>query len=369
MTTETTTAAVLREPGGALSLETVDVARPESGEVLVRIVGVGICHTDLGVIAAPAEGQLPIVLGHEGSGIVEAIGEGVTTVKVGDRVALSYASCGQCDVCRRGLPMHCREFITRNLVGARTDGTTPLSIDGAPVLGAWFGQSSWAGLSITQERNCVVVDDDVPLELLGPLGCGIQTGAGAVLNTLNPREGSSIAIFAAGSVGLSAILAAKVAGCSQIIAVDLDDARLQRARELGATHTVNSGTEDPAAAIIEITGGLGAEYSVDCIGLAPVVRAALECLQTPGVCASVGFQGIPNEITVDQGHLLFGRTLVGVIEGDAVPQEFVPRMLDLYRQGRFPFDELITTYPFSSINEALDDVHHGKVTKAVLTFE
>lgn len=368
MTTRATTAAVLREQRGALSLETVEVALPTAGEVLVRMAGVGICHTDLGVIAAPADGQLPIVLGHEGSGTVEAVGEGVTAVKVGDRVALSYASCGTCDICRRGLPMHCREFIARNLTGTRIDGTSPLTADGQSVLGAWFGQSSWSGLSITNERNCVVVDDDVPLELVGPLGCGIQTGAGAVLNTLKPEPGSSTAVFAVGSVGLAAILAAQTVDCATIIAVDIDDARLSRAEELGATHTVNSSKVDAAQAIIDITDGRGAQYSVDCIGLPDAVRSALECLQTPGVCASVGFQGLPNQLTIDQGHLLFGRSLVGVIEGDAVPQEFVPRMLDLYRQGRFPFDELITTYPFEAINEALDDAHHAKVTKAVLTF-
>ncbi|KRB75069.1 alcohol dehydrogenase [Nocardioides sp. Root190] len=363
------TAAVLRTANGPLTLESVETGALNDDEVLVRIVGVGICHTDIGVIGAPGEGQTPIVLGHEGAGIVEEIGASVTTVAVGDRVALSYAFCGKCDVCSRGLPMHCREFIPRNLIGARIDGSTPLAADGEPVLGAWFGQSSWATHSVTTERNCVVVGDDVPLELLGPLGCGIQTGAGAVLNTLDPDPGSSIAVFAVGSVGLAAVLAAKAAGCEPIIAVDLDDARLERARELGATHTVNSSKEDPAARIVEITGGLGAQYSVDCIGLPQVVRAALECLQTPGVCASVGFQGLPNEITLDQGHLLFGRTLIGVIEGDAVPGEFIPRMLDLYREGRFPFDQLITTYPFAEINNALEDVHHAKVTKAVLTFD
>lgn len=363
----TTTAAVLRAAGGPLSLEQVQVGELAPDEVLVRIVGVGICHTDLGVIAAPGEGQTPIVLGHEGSGVVERVGPAVSGIEVGDRVALSYASCGVCDNCNSDLPMHCREFIGRNLVGARVDGSTPLSEEGSPVLGAWFGQSSWAGYAVTPERNCVKVGDDVPLDIVGPLGCGVQTGAGAVLNTIDPEPGSSIAVFAVGSVGLSAILAATAAGCGTIIAVDLDDARLGRAKELGATHTVNSGETDAAAAIIEITGGLGVQYSVDCIGLAPVVRAALECLQTPGVCASVGFQGIPNEITIDQGHLLFGKQLVGVIEGDAVPQEFIPRLLDLWREGRFPFDELITRYPFEQINEALEDVHHAKVTKAVLT--
>lgn len=365
----TTTAAVLRSANGPLDLEQLDVGELASGEVLVRMVGVGICHTDLGVIAAPAEGQLPIVLGHEGSGIVAEVGPDVSSVSVGDRVALSYASCGRCDTCQAALPMHCREFIPRNLVGARVDGTTPFSVEGAPVLGSWFGQSSWATHSVTHERNCVVVGDDVPLQILGPLGCGIQTGAGAVLNTLAPEPGSSIAVFAVGSVGLAALLAAKAAGCATIVAVDIADARLERARELGATHTVNSSDQDPAEAIRQITGGLGAQYSVDCIGFPAVVRAALECLQTPGKCASVGFQGIPNEITLDQGHLLFGRSLVGVIEGDAVPQDFIPRLLALYRDGRFPFDELVTTYPFAKINEVLDDVHHAKVTKAVLTFE
>jgi aryl-alcohol dehydrogenase len=365
----TTTAAVLRSANGPLTIEELQVGDLAPKEVLVRMAGAGICHTDLGVIAAPGEGQLPIVLGHEGSGVVEKIGPEVTSVAVGDRVALSYASCGDCDVCKSGLPMHCREFIVRNLVGSRPDGTTPLSADGSPVLGSWFGQSSWASHSAVHERNCVVVGDDVPLDILGPLGCGIQTGAGAVLNTLSPEPGSSIAVFGVGSVGLSAVLAAKAADCGTIVAVDISDSRLERARELGATHAVNSEHEDAADVIRQITGGLGAQYSVDCIGFPAVVRAALECLQTPGVCASVGFQGIPNEITIDQGHLLFGRTLVGVIEGDAVPQEFVPRMLDLYRQGRFPFDQLITRYPFAKINEALDDIHHGRVTKAVLTLE
>lgn len=363
-----TTAAVLTEANAPLSLEEVDIAELRPDEVLVRMVGVGVCHTDLGVIAAPAEGQTPIVLGHEGSGVVEEIGSAVTQLAPGDRVVLSYAHCDHCDHCASGLPQHCREFIPLNLVGARGDGSTPLSRDGEPVLGAWFGQSSWARHAVVAEHNAVKVDDDLPLELLGPLGCGIQTGAGAVLNTLAPEPGSSIAIFAMGSVGLAALLGAVAAGATTIVAVDISDERLAAASELGATHTINSSTTDPVAAIREITGGLGVEYSVDCIGFEPVIRAALECLVTPGVCATVGFQGLPNEITFDQGQLLFGKTLVGVIEGDAVPREFVPRMIELYRAGKFPFDKLVTEFAFTDINEAIDAVHHGKVTKAVLTF-
>ncbi|MFI6367722.1 NAD(P)-dependent alcohol dehydrogenase [Nocardia sp. NPDC050630] len=362
------TAAVLESANSQLVIEEVDIAPLAPREVLVKMVGSGICHTDLGVIAAPGEGQTPIVLGHEGSGIVEQVGSEVTALVPGDRVVLSYNSCGRCDNCVGGVPQHCRDFLALNLVGSRLDGTSPFSRDGSPVLGAWFGQSSWAQRSVVTEQNAIKVDDDVPLELLGPLGCGIQTGAGAVLNTLDPAPGSSIAIFGAGSVGLAALLAAKVAECATIIAVDIQESRLAKAAELGATHTVNSSEVDAAEAIRSITGGLGVRYSVDCIGFPAVVRSALECLQTPGVCATVGFQGIPNEITIDHGQLLFGKSLIGVIEGDATPSEFIPRMLSLYKAGRFPFDKLIETFEFTDINKAIEAAHHGHVIKAVLTF-
>lgn len=364
-----TIAAVLNKAESELDLEELEIGPLNSGEVLIRVVGSGVCHTDLGVIAAPAEGQTPIVLGHEGSGIVEQIGANVTSVAAGDRVVLSYAHCGQCDNCKSGVPQHCRDFIGLNLVGARLDGSSPLSRDGAPVLGAWFGQSSWADHAVVSARNVIKVDADLPLELLGPLGCGIQTGAGAVLNTLNPAAGSSIAIFGVGSVGLAALLGAVVAKCTTIIAVDIDDSRLTKATELGATHTVNSTSVNAVEAIREITGGAGSHFSVDCIGFPQVVRSALECLQTPGTCATVGFQGIPNEITIDQGQLLFGKSLVGVIEGDAIPAEFIPRMISLYKEGRFPFDKLIETFAFRDINAAIDAAHHGRVTKAVVVFD
>lgn len=362
-----TTAAVLRHADEPLSLETLDIGALRPREVLVRIVGSGICHTDLGVIA-DADAS-PIVLGHEGAGVVETVGEAVTTLAPGDHVVLSYNFCGDCDNCQTRLPMHCRHFIPLNLVGSRLDGSTALSSGSEPVRGHFFGQSSWANHAVANEQNCVKVPRNLPLEILAPLGCGIQTGAGAVLNTLRPEQGSSIAIFGTGSVGLAALLGAVVAGCGTIIAVDVQPARLAKATELGATHTINSTEEDPAERIREITGAAGAHYSVDCIGLPAVVRSALECLQSPGVCATVGFQGIPNEITLDQGHLLFGRSLIGVIEGDAIPGEFVTRMIELYQAGRFPFHKLVDTFDFDRINEAIDAVHRGQVTKAVLTFE
>jgi aryl-alcohol dehydrogenase len=364
-----TTAAVLRAANEPLVFEELDVAPVGDHEVLVRLVGVGVCHTDLGVIAAPAPGQTPIVLGHEGSGVVEETGKSVTDVAVGDTVVLSYAHCATCDHCAGGIPQHCRHFNALNLSGSRLDGTTPLSNSDGPVLGAWFGQSSWARHAVVSEQNVVKVDAGVPLELLGPLGCSLQTGAGAVLNTLKPPPGSSIAVFGVGSVGLAAVLAAVAGECTTVIAIDITQARLDKALELGATHAVNSAADDAVEQILGITDGMGVQYSVECIGLQPVVRAALECLQTPGVCASVGFQGVPNEITIDQGHLLFGKTLIGVIEGDAIPRVFIPTLVDLHQQGRFPFDKLIDTFPFADLNAAIDAVHHGDVTKAVVLFD
>lgn len=363
-----TTAAVLRHTGAALSLERLDVEEPRADEVRVRLVSSGVCHTDLGVIATAAPQQLPVVLGHEGAGVVEAVGAGVDDLAPGDHVVLTYNHCGSCDHCAAGLMAHCRTFVALNLTGARGDGSSPLSADGEAVFGHFFGQSAFSERVIATRHNAIKVDPEAPLELLGPLGCGVQTGAGAVLNSLRPPAGSSIAVFAAGSVGLSAVMGAVVAGAETIIAVDPQPARRELAERLGATHVVDPAAQDPVSAVREITGGPGAQYSVDCIGLPAVVRQALECLQSPGVCATVGFQGMTNELTIDQGHLLFGRSLVGVIEGDAVPREFIPRMIELHRAGRFPFDELITTFPFERINEAIDAAHHGKVVKAVLTF-
>jgi aryl-alcohol dehydrogenase len=308
-------------------------------------------------------------LGHEGSGVVERVGADVTDLAEGDHVVLSYSYCGTCDNCTRALPMHCRDFIARNMTGTRRDGSSPLMLGERTVRGSWFGQSSWASRAVTSHHNCVKVAANLPLELLGPLGCGLQTGAGAVLNTLKPTPGSSIAIFAVGSVGLSALLAARAAGCEKIIAVDIDDARLKKAASLGATHTINSAKTSPVTAIRALTAGLGAHYSVDCIGLPSVVRDALECLQTPGVCATVGFQGLPNDVVIDQGSVLFGKTLIGVIEGDAVPQEFIPRLLQMYEDGLFAFDQLIDVFDFANINDAISAVHDGTITKAVLTFD
>lgn len=247
------TAALLTEAGGPFRPQTVILDDPGPREVVVRIHGIGVCHTDI----ADRDGffglAYPMLLGHEGSGQVVDIGAGVSTVAIGDMVAISFASCGKCRECERHQPAYCIEFGARNYGGGvRDDGTTPISWNGAPVASAFFGQSSFAEYALASEQNVVKIDEDIPIELVGPLGCGIQTGAGAVFNSMNCRSGESILILGAGPVGLAAVMAAKIRGCAPIIVSDPNAGRCRLARDLGATASI-----DPTAgALGEQVGGL-----------------------------------------------------------------------------------------------------------------
>ena len=359
--------AVVRAQHGPFAIERLKLEDPMPGEVLVRIAGVGMCHTDLVVRDQYFPTPLPALLGHEGSGVVERVGAGVTKVKPGDHVVMSYASCGQCANCQRGLYGYCIDLYGRNFSGARPDGTSPCcDADGKRVSAWFFGQSSFAEYALAGERNVVKIPDDVPLELMGPLGCGVQTGAGAVMNALKPEGGTSIAIFGAGSVGLSAVMAAKVIGCAQIVVVDLNPERLALARELGATHVVNAGSEDPVAAVQAIAGGEGVQYSLECTGLPKVVRQAVDCLRLTGVCGVIGVAPLGTEMSLDMNGILFGRTVRGIIEGDSIPDIFIPRLIELWRQGRFPFDRLVRFYPLDEIEAAAQASEKGDVLKAIL---
>lgn len=359
-------AAVVREKAGPFVIEDVQLEEPRENEVLVRIHGVGVCHTDLVVRDQYFPTPLPAVLGHEGSGVVEKIGRSVTTVAPGDHVVLSFASCGVCRNCRDGAPGYCPDLFGRNFSGARPDGSSPCrDAHGQQLSAYFFAQSSFAEMAIASERNVVKIRKDVPLELMGPLGCGIQTGAGAVINALEPGAGSSIAIFGAGSVGLSAVMAARIVGCATIIASDIDEHRLALARELGATHTINAKEQNPVEAILALTGE-GVQYSLECTGLPAVVRQAVDSLRLTGVCGVIGVAPLGTEISLDMNGILFGRTVRGIIEGDSVPQNFIPRLVDLFAEGRFPFDRLIRTYPMDRIQEAVSASESGEVLKAVL---
>ena len=360
------TAAVVREEAQPFSIEELELEEPRVDEVLVRIVATGVCHTDLIVRDQWYPVPLPSVLGHEGAGIVERVGEAVTKVQPGDHVVLSFNSCGQCANCAQGRPTYCLNFFERNFGGARPDGSNGLSRNGDTVHDHFFGQSSFADYTLAAERSVVKVSQDAPLELLGPLGCGIQTGAGSVLNTLRPEAGSSIAVFGTGAVGMSAIMAAVVAGCTTIIGIDVKPNRMELARELGATHTINGSETDAVEEIGKITGG-GADYSLETSAVPQVLRQAVDCLVPLGVCGLVGAAPLGTEAGLDMNNILIpGITVRGIVEGDSVPDVFIPRLIELHDRGRFPFDRLIEFYDLEEINQAAEDSEEGTVLKPVL---
>lgn len=362
-------AAVIREAEKPFLLEELELDAPGPGEVLVRVHATGMCHTDIGVQRQWLPVPLPLVLGHEGAGVVEQIGEGVAKVAVGDNVVMTFASCGACAMCVKGSPAYCLEFMMRNVAGSRPDGSSALHDADGDVHGAFFAQSSFGSYAIATERNVVKVAPDADLSIIGPLGCGIQTGAGTVMNRLRPPAGSSLAVFGAGAVGLAAVMAAKVVGCATIIAVDLTASRLTLATEVGATHTINATDNTGIVEQIRAITGLGADFAVDTTAVTSVVRDAISSLAPMGTCAILGLGKAGTEVHVDMVELLLsGRNIVGVTEGDARPDEFIPLLIELHRQGRFPFDRLIKKYPFADINQAAQDSESGVSVKPILVF-
>lgn len=356
------TAAVSREGAGHPVLETVDIEEPRAGEVLVRLVASGICHTDLGVHGRP--GPKPIVLGHEGAGVVERVGEGVAGLAPGDHVVMSVNFCGECPSCRKNAHSYCYDVVPRNFGGLRPDGTSPLSQDGERIFARFFGQSSFATYALADARCTVKVPADIPLTLLAPLGCGVTTGAGAVLNSLALRPGQSIAIFGTGSVGLSAVMAARLAGARRIIAIDRVASRLALARELGATDILDAAAGDTVAAIRGISRH-GVELSFNTTRAPAVFTQSVACLVPQGVAGFVappGGEWVPDMF----GLLAGGRAVRGILGGDASPGAFIPLLIDYWRQGRFPFDRLITEYPFEAIAQAFADSAQGTTIKPVL---
>jgi aryl-alcohol dehydrogenase len=346
-------AAVLRRNGGQLRIESLELEGPREDEVLVRLVASGICHTDISFCEDWDEP--PVVLGHEGAGVVEEIGKSLTTVKRGDNVILSYQSCGQCPECRRGHPTGCENFWEANFGFARLDGSNALARSG--VRGHFFGQSSFATHTLATTRNLVRVSKNLPLELLAPLGCGLQTGAGTIMNSLRVQSGASLAVFGTGAVGLAAVMAARIAGAHPIIGVDINPMRLKLALELGATQVIDSRQEDVASRIATITGGV--DYVLEITGAPRMYQAAVEVLKPGGTVALIANPD-------GSGSLPGGRKLLGIIQGDAVPQSFIPQMIALYEAGQFPFDRLVKFYDFPEINRAIADAKKGDTIKPVL---
>ena len=360
-------AAVLNAANEDFEIKTFWLDHPRTDEVLVKMVATGICQTDISGQRGSFPLPFPCVLGHEGAGIIEEVGQNVTGFAPGDSVVLSFDSCGTCANCSDNHVAYCDEFPRLNFSGVRTeDGSTTLHDDaGKPVHGNFFAQSSFATHCIASRRNVVKVNcDDVPLETLGPLGCGIQTGAGTILNVLQPSPTSVVAILGAGAVGFSALFAAKLLGCRTIVMVDRVDSRLDLATELGATHVINTEREkfsDKISAIGKI------DSVVETTGVPALIETILPTLAVRGKIALLG-AGSDSKIQIDIRDVFGGKVLTSVREGDCNPQTSIPQILEHVRDGLFPIDRITRFYDFSEINEAVNDANSGATIKPILRF-
>jgi aryl-alcohol dehydrogenase len=365
MTVTTVRAAVFDTSSLKARVQDLTVGDLRGDEVLVQMVATGVCHTDL---AYRQRLPYPIVLGHEGAGRVRAVGSEVTKVRVGDPVILSYRFCGHCANCDDHRPSYCHELGPMNFTGYRPDGSSALSRDGEKIAAHFFSQSSFANFSVANENNVVKIRADAPLEILGPLGCGVQTGAGAVMNVLRPRPGESIVIIGTGGVGMSALMAAVYLGCAPIAVVEPNAERRALATQLGATHLIDPLHDDVAARLWDCAPG-GLRHAVDTSGLPHAIAPVLAAL---GLCGTlVVLASTPRDASLPLPLLSAvgrGITVRGVIEGDGESATFIPKLVDLVMAGRFPLERLIKFYDLDHINEAFDDQETGKVIKPVIRY-
>jgi len=359
-------AAIVRERSGPFVIDTVDLCDPRPNELIVRVVASGICQTDLhgrdGYYATP----YPCVFGHEGAGVVHAVGSAVRSLARGDHVVMSFPWCGSCVNCEQHMPSYCVHALSLKMKGVRADGSTLLSKNGRPIYSAFFQQSSFGTYALTQERYTVKVRKDAPLELLGPLACSGQTGAGAVFNVIKPKPGEAIAVFGVGAVGLSALMAAKIAGCDPIIAVDIHKDRLTLARSLGATHTIDHSSCEEVVTEIRAITGIGVRNSIETSARPAVFREAAESVMPRGTCVLLGSARKGSEVSFEMPFLQEGRVVRGVIQGDSIPTEFIPRLVDLIVENKFPIDKMIKFYDFADINVAVEESSAGLAIKPVL---
>jgi len=363
-----TRAALVEAHGQPFTMAEVELEAPRDDEVLVRMVATGLCHTDLTMGSFLPPEMFPNVFGHEGAGVVEEVGDAVRGLEPGDHVVLSFRSCRDCAKCSAGLVGYCDQTLLLNYMGMRMDGSQPISRDGSPVFGSFFGQSSLAAHALAYADNCVKVDPELDLTLVAPYGCGFQTGAGTVLNVLRPRPDDSLAVFGVGAVGLAAVAAAAAEGVESIIAVDPLASRREVAAKLGATtlDPADTGDQSVVDRVKGLTGG-GAAYAIDTTALPAVVKQAQQSLAARGTLVALGLGA--EEYVLDAIDLLQGgKRVMSSVEGDADPQEMIPRLLEMRAAGSFAMDDLVTTYPAEEINRAVADVTSGAVVKPVLVW-
>lgn len=349
-------AAVVEGAGSSFRFEKLAMDAPGPGQIRVRLHACGICHTDMVMRDGALPIPFPVILGHEGAGVVDTVGPGVDGVAPGDHVLLSFHSCGACSACHDHQPGYCAEFVPRNFLGVTQPGQGAIWRGDERIGSNIFGQSSFATHALAHSDNVVRIDRDLPLDILAPLGCGVQTGAGTVLETLQVQPGQSIAILGAGAVGLSALMAAVIAGAGRIAVIDRHASRLALARELGASETV----DDLAA----LDGQF--DHIADTTGVPALLGLAVDRLAQRGTLALVGAYP-PDGFTIDPSSIMsMGRRIVGVVEGGIDPQLFIPRLITYYREGRLPLEKLIKRYAFADLEAAFAASESGAVIKPVV---
>lgn len=362
-------AAVIEAPGAPFTFKELELADPREDEILVRVVSTGLCGTDehaaLGHIPVP----LPIVLGHEGAGVVEKVGSAVTDIKVGDHVVMSYGSCSDCKPCDEDRPYACDRWLPTNFGGRMADGYTPLSTEDGQEVADFFAQSSCATYAVCKAKAAAVIDPDFDLEIAGPLACGIQTGCGIVMNCLKMQENpspQSFAVFGCGAVGMASIMAAKICGADPIIAVGGNAKSLELAKELGATHTINRKEVEDVVGAIRAIVPAGVENALDTSGNANMVMWMLHSGSFMGKCVEAGAAQLDSfSMPMDLGQ----KTLYGVSMGWSKPKEFIPKLVEYYKEGKLPYDKLITKFAFSDINEVFKASNAGEIIKGVVVMD
>ena len=362
-------ALVVEAKDAPFKVQEIELGEPGRGEVLVRIAASGVCHTDAITRAGDLPMPFPCVLGHEGSGTVEKVGPGVTTTALGDKVIIGWPSCGECRNCLDGHPRYCLRTGDALVSGRRfkgeREGTSAYSRGGKEIHGHFFGQSSFATHSIVSADAVVKVPDGVSLELLGPLACGLATGAGAVLNEARPKLGDSILVVGVGAVGLAATMAARNSGVTKIIAADVHDSRLSIARDFGATHTINSRTSNLVEEVAKITGST-VDFAFDCTGVIAVIETIAQTVGMLGTLVLIGGAPAGASFSLDHLSTLWGKRVIGVLGGGGRSGQLIPALVELHQQGRFPFDRLVKYYELDQIEQAREDSKSGKVIKPIL---
>jgi S-(hydroxymethyl)glutathione dehydrogenase/alcohol dehydrogenase len=366
-------AAVAWGAGQPLKIEEIDVMPPQKGEVRVKIIASGVCHTDAFTLSGDdPEGIFPAILGHEGGGIVESIGEGVTSVAVGDHVIPLYTpECGECKFCKSGKTNLCQKIRETQGKGLMPDGTSRFSMNGEPIF-HYMGCSTFSEYTVLPEISLAKVNKEAPLEEVCLLGCGVTTGMGAVVNTAKVQEGDTVAIFGLGGIGLSAVIGAQMAKAGKIIAIDINESKFDLAKQLGATQCINPKDYDKPIqdVIVELTDG-GVDFSFECIGNVNTMRSALECCHKGwGESVIIGVAGAGQEISTRPFQLVTGRVWRGTAFGGVKGRSELPQYVERYLEGEFKLDHFIThTMGLEGINEAFDLMHEGKSIRSVIHFD